>query len=156
MGASETVLKLNKLIASLDNNNNVIGVLKDTAVAHQIKNIAVGLDKTVSDLNATILNIKNGKGAINYLSNDEELVTQIDKIVTNLNETILNVKSGKGAISYMINDPKLVQQIDSTMTNINEASFRLNEDLEALKHNILLRRYFKKQEKAKQKNAETK
>ena len=36
-GASETVLKLNKLIASLDNNNNVIGVLKDTAVAHQIK-----------------------------------------------------------------------------------------------------------------------
>ena len=35
------------------------------------------------------------------------------------------------------------------MTNINEASFRLNEDLEALKHNFLFRGYFKKQEKEK-------
>jgi phospholipid/cholesterol/gamma-HCH transport system substrate-binding protein len=37
------------------------------------------------------------------------------------------------------------------MTNINQASFRLNEDLEALKHNFLFRSYFKKQEKAKRK-----
>ena len=155
-GASETVLKLNKLIASLDNNNNVIGVLKDTAVASQIKHIASSLDKTVADLNATILNIKDGKGAINYLSNDSKLVAQIDNIVTNLNETMTNINHGKGAVGYLINDPRLAKQIDSTMTNINDASFRLNEDLEALKHNILLRRYFKKQEKAKQKAAEKK
>jgi phospholipid/cholesterol/gamma-HCH transport system substrate-binding protein len=35
------------------------------------------------------------------------------------------------------------------MTNVNEASLRLNENLEALKHNFLLRGYFRKQEKAK-------
>ena len=110
----------------------------------------------VADLNATILNIKDGKGAINYLSNDSKLVAQIDNIVTNLNETMTNINHGKGAVGYLINDPRLAKQIDSTMTNINDASFRLNEDLEALKHNILLRRYFKKQEKAKQKAAEKK
>jgi phospholipid/cholesterol/gamma-HCH transport system substrate-binding protein len=39
------------------------------------------------------------------------------------------------------------------MTNINAASIKLNEDLEAMKHNFLLRGYFKKQEKEKAKAA---
>jgi phospholipid/cholesterol/gamma-HCH transport system substrate-binding protein len=37
------------------------------------------------------------------------------------------------------------------MTNINQASSRLNENLEALKHNFFFKGYFKKQEKAKEK-----
>ena len=121
-GSSESVTKLSNLISSLENKNNVVGVLKDTAVANNIKKIVSNLDKS-SD--------------------------QIDKVVTNLNTTILNIKDGKGALNYLSNDPKLVRKIDSTMININEASFRLNEDLEALKHNFLFRGYFKKQAKAK-------
>ena len=121
-GSSESVTKLNNLISSLENKNNVVGVLKDTAVANNIKKIVTNLDKS-SD--------------------------QIDKVITNLNTTILNIKDGKGALNYLSNDPKLVRKIDSTMVNINEASFRLNEDLEALKHNFLFRGYFKKQAKAK-------
>lgn len=121
-GTSESVIKLNNLIGSLDNKNNVIGVLKDTAVANNIKTIVHNLDKSS---------------------------TEINKVVSNLNSTITNVKEGKGAINYLSNDPKLVLKIDSTMTNIKEASFRLNENMEALKHNFLFRGYFKKQEKAK-------
>ena len=119
---TESVLKLNHLIGSLDNKNNVIGVLKDTAVANNIKTIVHNLDKSS---------------------------TEINKVVSNLNSTIKNVKEGKGALNYLSNDPKLVLKIDSTMTNIKEASFRLNENMEALKHNFLFRGYFKKQEKAK-------
>jgi len=37
------------------------------------------------------------------------------------------------------------------MININEASIRLNQNLEALKHNFFFKGYFKKQEKQKQK-----
>ena len=120
--ATESVTKLNNLIGSLDNKNNVIGVLKDTTVANNIKTIVHNLDKSSAEIN---------------------------KVVSNLNLTIANVKEGKGAINYLSNDPKLVLKIDSTMTNIKEASFRLNENMEALKHNFLFRGYFKKQEKAK-------
>lgn len=126
-GTSESVANLNKIINQLDNKNNVIGVLKDTAVARNIKNIVVNLEKSSS---------------------------QIDKVVLNLNSTITNMKEGKGAINYLSNDPKLVKQIDSTMNNINQASSKLNENLEALKSNFLFRGYFKKQEKAKQKATE--
>jgi phospholipid/cholesterol/gamma-HCH transport system substrate-binding protein len=117
-----SVKKLNNLIGSLDNKNNVIGVMKDTAVANNIKTIVRNLDKSS---------------------------TEINKVVSNLNATVINVKEGKGALNYLSNDPKLVLKIDSTMTNIKEASFRLNENMEALKHNFLFRSYFKKQEKAK-------
>jgi phospholipid/cholesterol/gamma-HCH transport system substrate-binding protein len=119
---SESVAKLNQLISSLDNKNNVIGVLKDTAVANNIKTIVRNLDESSN---------------------------KIDKVITNLNSTIVNIKEGKGAINYLSNDPNLVRKIDSTMKNINEASFRLNENMEALKHNFLFRGYFKKQEKSK-------
>jgi phospholipid/cholesterol/gamma-HCH transport system substrate-binding protein len=123
-GTSESVAKLNELIATLNNKDNVIGVLKDTAVANKIKTIVGNLERSSDGIN---------------------------KVVNNLNATITNVKDGKGALNYLSNDPELVRKIDSTMTNINQASFRLNEDLEALKHNFLFRGYFKKQEKAKRK-----
>lgn len=114
---SQSMGKLNKIITDLNNKDNVVGALKDTVTGRKIKMIIVNLEKSSEQINKTITNLKEGKGALNYLSND----------------------------------PKLVKQIDSTMTNINEASSRLNDNLEALKHNFFFRGYFKKQEKVKAK-----
>jgi phospholipid/cholesterol/gamma-HCH transport system substrate-binding protein len=119
---SESISNLNILIASLNNKDNVVGILKDTAVANSIRAIVNNLDDTSVEIN---------------------------KAVTNVNKTILNIKDGKGALNYLSNDPDLVQKIDSTMINVNEASVRLNENLEALKHNFLFRRYFRKLEREK-------
>ncbi|MBP3840134.1 MAG: MCE family protein, partial [Chryseobacterium sp.] len=70
--------------------------------------------------------------------------------------TISNAKNGKGAINYLSNDTVLVNNIDSTMNNINKASYNLNQNLEALKHNIFFRGYFKKLEKQKKLQTEQK
>ncbi|SDW34820.1 MlaD family protein [Flavobacterium degerlachei] len=119
---SESISNLNRLIATLNNKDNVVGILKDTAVANRIRNIVGNLDNTSIEIN---------------------------KAVSNVNKTVLNIKDGKGALNYLSNDPGLVRKIDSTMTNVNEASIRLNEDLEALKHNFLFRGYFRKLEREK-------
>lgn len=116
---SESMATLNNIIVGLNNKDNVIGTLKDTLVGRKIKVIIANLEKSSQQINQTISNIKDGKGALNYLSND----------------------------------PKLVKQIDSTMINIHQASSRLNENLEALKHNFLFRGYFKKLEKEKTKKS---
>ena len=44
------------------------------------------INKTVGNLNETISNAKTGKGAINYLSNDANLVKNIDSTMNNLNK----------------------------------------------------------------------
>jgi len=116
-GTTESITNLNKLILDLNRKDNVIGTLNDTVVANRMKKIIVNLEKSSVEINKVITNVKEGKGAINYLSND----------------------------------PRLVQQIDSTITNVNQATIKLNENLEALKHNFLFRGYFRKQEKEKAK-----
>jgi phospholipid/cholesterol/gamma-HCH transport system substrate-binding protein len=116
---SKSMANLNKIITDLNNKDNVVGALKDTLTGRKIKMIIVNLEKSSEQINKTITNLKDGKGALNYLSND----------------------------------PKLVKQIDSTMINLNQASSKLNENLEALKHNFFFRGYFKKQEKDRAKAA---
>ena len=126
-GASQTVAKIDKLVASLDNRDNVLGVMKDPAVADKIKKMVANLDQSTAEINT---------------------------VIANINATVLNIKDGKGSINYLANDPELVKKIDSTMTNINQASAKLNENMEAMKHNFLFRGYFKKQEKEKAAEAE--
>ncbi|ESU20275.1 ABC transporter permease [Flavobacterium enshiense DK69] len=124
-GLKESATSLSQLTTSLNSKDNVIGVLNDTGTANSIKQ--------------TLKNLENSS-------------LKIDDAVKNLNTTITNAKEGKGAINYLSNDPKLVQKIDSIMTNINKASIKLNENMEAMRHNFLFRGYFKKQEKEQKKN----
>ena len=124
LGTVKSIDNLNHLILSLNQKDNVIGVLNDKDVAVKMKNIITNLEKSSAE---------------------------IDKVVTNLNATVVNIKDGKGALNYLSNDENLVKKIDSTMTNLNDASGKLNENLEALKHNFLFRGYFKKQAKEKAK-----
>ena len=121
---SQSASNLNLIMSNLNQQDNVIGVLNDTVVAKKIKIM-------VSQL--------------------EETSLKIDNVVSNLNQTIGNAKDGKGALNYLSNDATLVKKIDSTMTNLQDASYKINENLEALKHNIFFRGYFKKIEKEKNK-----
>ncbi len=50
-------------------------------------------------------------------------------------------------------DEVLVKNIDSTMINVKEAAEKLNENMEALKHNFLFRGYFKKLERQERREA---
>ncbi|HSQ45408.1 MAG TPA: hypothetical protein VLM44_00670, partial [Lutibacter sp.] len=88
------------------------------------------------------------------IENIEQSSLDIDAVIANLNSVILDVKNGKGTVNYMINDTILVNNIDETMKNVKEGSIRLNENMEALKHNFLFRGYFRKLDRQKQKEAE--
>ena len=122
---TKTINEVNKILAGINDKENIVAVLKDSAVANKMRRALTHLDESSQNINKT---------------------------VENLNETISNAKNGKGAINYLSNDANLVKNIDSTMNNLNQASVLLNQNLEALKHNIFFRGYFKKLEKEKQKS----
>jgi phospholipid/cholesterol/gamma-HCH transport system substrate-binding protein len=82
--------------------------------------------------------------------------SQLQKVVTNANSTVQNLNTATkkltttdNALGVLLNDPKGADQMRTTLRNLQESSIKLNNDLEAAQHNILLKGYFKKKAKAK-------
>jgi phospholipid/cholesterol/gamma-HCH transport system substrate-binding protein len=59
-------------------------------------------------------------------------------------------QQGSGPVQSLLRDSAMTAEIQSTLRNVEKGTAAFHENMEALKHNFLLRRYFKKQ--AKQKN----
>ncbi|MBK7636658.1 MAG: MCE family protein [Saprospiraceae bacterium] len=130
------IQNVNRHVLSLDNKNNLLSTIKDTSIASSMKNIISNVEKVSNNL--------------------ESLVDNLNATINNANQTIGNFKSGQGAINYLSNDPTLVKKIDQTtihldsaILELHQAGVLLNQNLEALKHNWLLRGYFEKLEKDK-------
>ncbi len=94
-----------------------------------------------------------GQQLKNMISNLEHSSQQMTDITRNLDSLVLGLVDGKGAVNYLATDTMLVNRLDTTMKNIEEGTAKFNENMEALKHNFLTRRYFKKQEKEKAREA---
>ena len=122
-GASKAMNELNSIISEFNFEESVAGVLlSDSVSGVKMRNIVDNLEKSTN---------------------------HIDAMTDNLDGYIKEIKEGKGALNFVIKDQEFVEEMDSTMNYIKEASFRLNENMEALKHNFLFRGYFRKLEKGK-------
>jgi len=125
LSTSKTIRELNAIISSVDYDNSLAAVLlSDSISANKLRSIITNLDASSAEINF---------------------------VIANINDVVLDFKNGEGTLNYILNDTILVKNIDSTMQNLKEGSILLNEDLEALKHNFLLKGYFKKLEKEKRK-----
>lgn len=64
------------------------------------------------------------------------------------------INNGEGTLGRLIKDEKMADNIDATVVNLKTSSKKLDENMEAAKHNFLLRGYFKKKEKKEAKAKE--
>lgn len=64
------------------------------------------------------------------------------------------INNGEGTLGRLIKDKQMAENINQTMNNLKKSSKSLDENMEAAKHNFLLRGYFKKKEKAEAKAKE--
>src|SRR5450432_3777336 len=80
-------------------------------------------------------------------------------ITQQLSEVAYKVNHGRGIIARLLGDSSLGNNLNATMVNLKRGSAGLNENMEAAKHNFLLKGYFKKKKKEedkKKKEAEEK
>lgn len=126
-GTTMAISKVNAIISKINYDESAAAViLSDKNAAKQIKQVFDNLEKSTQDINA---------------------------VTKNMDDYIKEIKTGKGAINQLTQDEDLVKEIDETVLNIKEAAEKLNENMEALKHNFLFRGYFKRLERKEKKEA---
>jgi phospholipid/cholesterol/gamma-HCH transport system substrate-binding protein len=162
-----------KVTQALKNGKGTLGrLLNDTLMALHLKNsftnlhsISLETQEAVKDMRSFMngLDIKNSAAAVlvsDSLTGDKmrDIITEIDvsshkmtSVLASLDTIIMQVKDSKGAYNYLVADTSFVQSLEATMKNIESGTEKFNENMEALKHNFLTRRYFKKLEKEQQK-----
>ena len=75
-------------------------------------------------------------------------------ITSNLADISLRISQGHGALGRLLHDTTLSTNISATVKNLRRGSEGLNENMEAAKHSLFLRGFFKKKEKEKKKKEE--
>lgn len=68
-----------------------------------------------------------------------------------LAEIMIKVNSGNGTLGRLIQDSVIAENFSQTLINLKRSSRGLEENMEAAKHNVLLKGYFNKKAKAEDK-----
>jgi phospholipid/cholesterol/gamma-HCH transport system substrate-binding protein len=79
----------------------------------------------------------------------QQAATNATTLTNNLNKASNKLNTTDNALGILLNDQKSAAQVQSTITNLHQSSVLLNQDLEAVQHNFLLKGFFKKKAKAK-------
>jgi phospholipid/cholesterol/gamma-HCH transport system substrate-binding protein len=75
------------------------------------------------------------------------------EVANNFKEVSTKVNSSNSPVGVLLNDPQAAADLKATLTNLNAGTEKLDENMEALQHNFLLRGFFKKKAKAEEKAA---
>ena len=133
-----------------------------------IKRSTEGLENFTGQINLVVRELRGGKGSVGKLLNDTslannleeasrrmndaarsagEMVQDLDKIITGIDSKLNDNNSPAGAL---LSDKQMTVDMKMALQNIEEGTAKFNESMEALQHNFLLRGFFKRQERRKQ------
>ena len=141
--AADMMLKINS-------GKGILGrIIHDTEIAQNISKSIVNFENTSEELDKTMSSTRNSLAVI---MQSLQLTADNAKVSTQqLEEIMTGINNGQGTVGRLLYDTVTSNNIDLTITNLKSSSKALDENLEALKHNIFFRGYFKKKEKEKEK-----
>ena len=122
-------------------------------------------NQATQDLKLMLAQINSGNGLVTKLITDSTYADTFEKALNNVAEVGKNSKvmsedlkaviskfnDKNNAIGVLLTDTAFANKLRVTMGNAESASVKLDENMEAMQHNFLLKGYFKKQKKAQEK-----
>lgn len=129
---------------------------------YYLKKSGSNMDRITEDASILLHQLNKGDGLMSHLVNDKRypriVDTTLQNIVTmsknaksisvDLKEIVAQLKSNNNVAGVLLSDTLAAKELQNTLINTNTASQKLDENMEALKHNFLFRTYFRKQRKA--------
>ena len=144
-----TVSNANDLIAGLKEGRGAAGMLlRDEAVADQIRQAVTNVQGATSDLKSAAANA----GALVSELQSKGLPQKVDDTLKEVNQTATNFNAASAQIRQAVTDftgpdkdgVTTVATIRESLLNVNVASANMADGTEAIKHNFLLRSFFRK------------
>jgi len=136
---AEVMLKINSGRGTLGR------LIHDTIIAENINQTIGNFQNSSSEMKETMAATKDDIAAI--MQSVQATADNAQVSTKQLEEIMVNMNSGNGTLGRLIRDTSTSQNIDTTLMNLKNSSRGLDENMEALKHNFLLRGYFKKKAK---------
>jgi phospholipid/cholesterol/gamma-HCH transport system substrate-binding protein len=150
-------------VGTVVKDNNVLASKKAIEMEDLMVSVKTSVDNAgiiTAELAKFTYSMNNGNGALTRMISDQEFGNSLKSTLTNLQVSsnefakfTYSMNNGKGALSKLVNDEEFGNTLDSTMSNLQSSSKKLDASMEAAQHNILLRGFFKKKEKAAAKQA---
>lgn len=146
-------LNMKEVTEKINSGKGTIGQLVNNERLYQeIISATEQVQSTSKDLSETVREAKSGATAF------KENMQAIKQTTSDINEITAKINSGEGTIGKLVNDPSIYNEIQSAAANVNSASGNISEtvqnakegaaafrdNMEALKHNFLVRSFFKK------------
>lgn len=98
-----------------------------------------------SRLKATVLQLKNASEKVHAVTDNLNLTSN------NIKEASNNLNNTKSPVGVLLNDQEAGKNLKTTLANLDAGTKKLDENMEALQHNFLLRGFFKKKKKNEEK-----
>lgn len=154
-GHVEVVTKqLAEIAIKINSGRGTLGrLIHDTIIADNINQTIVNFQKSSKEMDGMVRDARSDVSAI--MESFQETADNAEASTQQLENIMVKVNTGHGTLGRLINDTTTSNNIDSTILNLKNSSKGLDENMEALKHNIFFRGYFRKKAKeAEQKRIE--
>lgn len=164
---------LKVIAARLNKGEGLLGeLLTEGPVSQDLRQAIVSLKKAgdntnqaTNDLKKMLAQVNNGDGLVTKLITDTSYANTFESALNNveqlgkntkemseeLKKVIAKVNDNNNAVGVLLADTAFANKLKLTLDNAESASVKLDENMEALQHNFLLRGYFRKQKKAEAK-----
>jgi phospholipid/cholesterol/gamma-HCH transport system substrate-binding protein len=149
-------------------------LLTDETLVNNLETTVVGLkqasanaQKLTASISAYASKLQSEGSLTNDLVTDTIIFSQIrtavaqlqqttktaTEVANNFKEVSAKINSNNSPAGVLLNDPQAAADLKATLANLNAGTEKLDENMEALQHNFLLRGFFKKKAKAEAKAA---
>ena len=169
---------IKQITARIHSGEGLIGeLLGEGKISHDLRDVVTSLksagentNRATSDLTQMMAQINSGDGLMTKLITDTTYAHTFEQALANVADAGSNTKAmteelrvvisklnnDNNAVGVLLADTAFANQLRVTLSNAESASAKLDSNMLALKHNFLLRGYFRKQEKKAAKAAKAK
>lgn len=155
-------------IGKLINDPSALNTLQ--ASLSNFKTVSLNSKKVIDNIQGFTERMNTEGSSINKIFSDTVMYDSVNAIISQIKEVTVtageisnniklfaeNIKKASGSLEdtsnatgMILHSKQLAQQLQLIINNLEAASYKMDEDLEAIQHNFLFRGYFRKKEKNK-------